>query len=183
MFCPLPPTELENVPGHLHPLEGRLLYWLASQVPAGGCVVEIGSYLGRSSGFLATGLKSNAKLVCVDTWLNDAMPIEKRDVMQQFLTNTRRLAARLEIARGRSEEIAARWVKPVDVLFIDGDHSYAGCSTDLKSWLPFVRSRGWIAVHDSAVIGVARAIRDFLPAKNRVGSPRRIWSILAIRKR
>ncbi len=36
----------------------------------------------------------------------------------------------------------------IDLLFIDGDHSYDGCAKDLKLWVPFVRDGGFVAVHD-----------------------------------
>jgi predicted O-methyltransferase YrrM len=183
LLCRDQPTGLDRIPGHLHPIEGRFLYWLAGRVPAGGCVIEIGSYLGKSSAFLASGLRDGAKLVCVDTWHNDAMLEEPQDVLPQFQANMRPFGGKFEIARGRSEQIAGEWTRPIDALFIDGDHSYRGCTTDLKCWLPFVKSGSWIAFHDSAVIGVARAIEECFPRQYRVGLPRRIWSIFAARKR
>src|ERR1035438_4113244 len=48
-----PPAELYSLPGYLHPLEGRFLFWLAKQVPGDGLALEVGSFKGRSSGFLA----------------------------------------------------------------------------------------------------------------------------------
>jgi len=38
--------------------------------------------------------------------------------------------------------------KPVDVLFIDGDHTYAGVKIDFELYSPLVRSGGLIALHD-----------------------------------
>lgn len=38
--------------------------------------------------------------------------------------------------------------KPVDLLFIDGDHSYQGVKTDYVDYSPLVRSGGLIAFHD-----------------------------------
>ena len=37
---------------------------------------------------------------------------------------------------------------PVDVLFIDGDHSYAGVTQDLAMYGPLVKPGGFIAFHD-----------------------------------
>jgi hypothetical protein len=37
---------------------------------------------------------------------------------------------------------------PIDFLFIDGDHSYAGCKGDMDHWIPFVKSGGIVAWHD-----------------------------------
>jgi predicted O-methyltransferase YrrM len=179
-----PPAELHAVPGYLHPLEGRFLYWLAGKVPAGGIAVEIGSFRGKSSVFLAAGLE-NAKLFCVDTWLNDAMPYDARyDVMPEFLENTKRFRHRIETLRGTSSVVAASWSRDrsIDLLFIDGDHSYEGCSEDLRAWLVFVRRGGWVAFHDSSQAGVRRAISELFPAARR-GYELCAWSMLAATKR
>lgn len=56
----------------------------------------------------------------------------------------------------------------VDILFIDGDHSYEGMLADYNDYSPFVRSGGIIAVHDTYYLeAVGRAWRD-LPAENKV---------------
>jgi predicted O-methyltransferase YrrM len=39
---------------------------------------------------------------------------------------------------------------PVDVLFIDGDHSYEGVKRDFELYSPLVRPGGFIALHDIA---------------------------------
>jgi len=147
-------------------------------------MVEIGSYLGKSSSFIACGLREHAKLVCVDTWRNENFPdIKGQDCMQDFLNNMKSYHGRFEVARGKSEEVARQWNKPIDSLFVDGDHSYLGCSTDIKCWLPFVKPGGWVAFHDSSVVGVNRAFNEFFPKSMRLGLPRRIGSIFAARKR
>jgi cephalosporin hydroxylase len=38
--------------------------------------------------------------------------------------------------------------RPIDVLFIDGDHSYAGVATDFRMYRPLVRPGGLIGLHD-----------------------------------
>ena len=178
-----PPSELFSKPGYLHSLEGRFLYRLASQVPAGGMIVEIGSFKGKSSGFLAAGLKSNARLTCVDTWCNDAMPYDKAaDCMPEFLKNMQAYLGCIAVRRGHSMDIARSWSQPIDLLFIDGDHSYESCSSDLTSWFPHLRRGGWIAFHDCEEDGVARAILEFYPPSMRY-SDRKIWSVFAARKR
>lgn len=48
------------------------------------------------------------------------------------------LAALRELLAGR----------PVDVLFLDGDHTYEGVTQDLAAYLPLVRPGGLAALHD-----------------------------------
>lgn len=38
--------------------------------------------------------------------------------------------------------------KRFDFVFIDGDHSYAGCMCDILAWRPLVKPGGWIGGHD-----------------------------------
>jgi predicted O-methyltransferase YrrM len=178
-----PPSELHSIPGYLHPLEGRFLFWLAGRIPVGGLAVEIGSFKGKSSAFLAAGLSSGARLACVDTWRNDAMPYDiPSDILPEFLANTNPYGNSIDTHRGSSLQVAASWRRPIDLLFIDGDHSYEGCSADMKAWMKFVRPGGWLAFHDSGEQGVIRAIAELFPPRQR-HSERYVWSIFAGRTR
>jgi len=47
-----------------------------------------------------------------------------------------------------SNEAVKEWKLPIDVLFIDGDHSYEGAKDDWDNFYPFVKSGGWILFHD-----------------------------------
>jgi predicted O-methyltransferase YrrM len=38
--------------------------------------------------------------------------------------------------------------RPIDFLFIDGDHGYEGVKRDFELWSPLVRSGGLVALHD-----------------------------------
>jgi len=40
------------------------------------------------------------------------------------------------------------WDKSIDILFIDGDHTYLGCKGDYEKYEPFVVSGGLIFIHD-----------------------------------
>jgi len=178
-----PPERLAAIPGYLHPLEARFLFWLAGKVPENGLALEVGSYKGKSSAYLAAGLTSAARLACVDTWRNDAMPYDApSDVMPEFLHNVGEYRNKIETHQGTSVEIAAGWSRPLDLLFIDGDHSYEGCRTDMQAWLDFVRPGGWIAFHDSSQVGVERAISERFPASQRK-SEMKAWTIFAAIKR
>ena len=54
----------------------------------------------------------------------------------------------------------------IDLIFIDGDHSYEACRDDIAAWAPFVRPGGVIAFHDfgSRADGVTRAIFEAVKA-------------------
>lgn len=50
--------------------------------------------------------------------------------------------------RQDSVEFAKTWDKPIDVLFIDGDHSYEGCKKDIEAWFPHLVPNGVALFHD-----------------------------------
>jgi len=62
--------RLRTMPGYLTHLEGICLHKLAKKVPNHSRIIEIGSYKGKSTLYLATALKrkKNVMLFCIDTW-------------------------------------------------------------------------------------------------------------------
>lgn len=47
-----------------------------------------------------------------------------------------------------SVEAGHNWTEKLDYCFIDGDHSYKGCKSDIEAWLPHMKKGGIIAFHD-----------------------------------
>jgi hypothetical protein len=48
-----------------------------------------------------------------------------------------------------SHDVARTWSLPVDLVFIDGDHSEAGCERDWLDWSPHVTPGGCVVFHDA----------------------------------
>ena len=66
-----------------------------------------------------------------------------------------KLFQNMHVIRGdsHSEEVSARVkdiIQSLDVLFIDGDHTYEGVKHDFLSYSPLVRRGGIVAFHDIA---------------------------------
>ncbi len=118
----------------------------------GNIYVEIGSYLGASSCFIAAGIKKSTggMFYCVDTWQNDTMPEGKRDTFDEFTQNTQKYSYIIVPLRGRSEVIAKNFFKKIDFLFIDGDHSYEGVKADVDAWFPKLNLNSLVVFHDIA---------------------------------
>jgi predicted O-methyltransferase YrrM len=137
--------------------ERLLLYKLARELKPGSVIVEIGSYLGASSTFLAAGAKESRGLVyCVDTWENDAMSEGQRDTYEEFMKNTQRFKTVIAPLRGLSTDIARSFNKRIDLLFIDGDHSYEGVKEDVEAWFPKLNEKAVVIFHD---IGWAEGVQ------------------------
>jgi predicted O-methyltransferase YrrM len=139
------------IPTHLSTQERLSLFGCAAALPAGFVALEIGSYLGASTAFLAyAALTKNGMVHAVDTWGNDAMGHEgERDTWREFHANTQSFAAYITTHRGRSVDVAERVGRiPCDLLFIDGDHTRDAVIADLRKWLPSLKPGGVLAMHD-----------------------------------
>jgi predicted O-methyltransferase YrrM len=121
-------------------------------------VVEIGVYEGASALNLQRELGPDAELHLIDPFGQhpDALPGgwgASEWATRRLLTRAgRRLGDRAPLLRWHvalSHEVAARWSGEVDLVFIDGDHSEAGCERDWLCWSPFVRTGGHVVLHDA----------------------------------
>jgi predicted O-methyltransferase YrrM len=151
-----------RAPTHMTSRELLVLYGIAKSLAPGQTAVEIGSYLGASSSFIAAGCHvAGAHLYCVDTWDNSAMSEGPRDTFAQFKENTRRYAATITPLRMLSAGAGVGFPGTVDFLLVDGDHSEAGVRADLAAWLPRLRGGAWLVLHDCGwADGVVAAIAD-----------------------
>lgn len=64
---------------------------------------------------------------------------------------------------GDSSEIASAFGETVNVIFIDGDHSYEGCKADIDAWFPHMAKDGVMLFHDCDATspGVVQAVAEF----------------------
>lgn len=117
-------------------------------------VVEIGSARGRSACFMGLALKENGsgQLYAIDphtrTEWNDEGSIDTYGLLDRNVRRLR-LQKQIEILRNTSDNIARNWNLPIDLLFIDGDHSYEGVKRDWKLFSPFVNPFGGVIFHDT----------------------------------
>jgi predicted O-methyltransferase YrrM len=155
-----------KIPTHLTNAEKFELYHLAKKCRGAVCV-EIGSYLGASSCFIAAGLKKSARtatLFCIDTWRNNSMSEGKRDTFQEFMNNILPYQESIVPLRGYSAEVlsnAGEHFQQIDFLFIDGDHSYEGCREDWTLCRPFLVKGSLVIFHDIGwAEGVQRVVKE-----------------------
>lgn len=153
-----------DVEGYLYVEEGCALLALAAKGPGHGNVVEIGSYRGRSTCFLAYGVKiSNRGVVyAIDHFegspehkegaLNeDELLLEEKSLLSQFEKNIKKHNLHDHVNVIVSESIIAStfWDgKPIRLLFIDGDHSYNSTKSDFEAWSKYIETGGVLAFHD-----------------------------------
>ncbi len=129
-------------------------------------IAEIGSYLGASACcFGATSVRArNAVIICIDTWNNDAMSEGGRDTWLEFRQNTLELSNCIIPVRGYSTEVVGKVheiAAKLDLLFIDGDHSYDGVKSDWDAYKSFLKSGSIVVFHDYGwAEGVKRVVHE-----------------------
>lgn len=125
--------------------EGRHLGWLASQVPNGGLIVEIGTLYGRSTSFMAVGSKEDVRVYAIDCW--EGTHYHRMIQAVEYFTKLD-ILKKIKIIKGYSAQVARSFKGSIDMLYIDGDHSYESVKTDYLKWFPFLKQGGLIAFHD-----------------------------------
>jgi predicted O-methyltransferase YrrM len=162
--------KIMSVEGGITAQEAQLLY-TAAQTVKDGCIVEVGSYLGRSTAALALGTRAGfyVPVYAVDPHESfrgilggNFGPADRTIFMQNML--------RLEITDVvrmvslSSEYITASWPDVVGLLWIDGDHRYKAVKRDLACWLPHLRPNATVVFHDAtdARIGPLHVIDELL---------------------
>lgn len=155
--------HLANIDGFLKPKEGFALTLLAMHGPGNGAIVEIGSFKGRSTCFLALGTKlaGREKVIAIDHFLGsaehqkgqsfeDEAIVADGSTLPTFHRNLAALdlSAQVDVMEMSSTAAAAAWREPIRLLFIDGDHGYDETKRDFELFTPHVAPDGIVCLHD-----------------------------------
>ena len=154
-------VSIERIHTAMNIPEKVALYRLASDLPENATIVEIGSYHGASSAVMASAAeKHSLRVHCIDTWQNDAVSDASEDIFGTFLANTFFAGETIVTHRGDCHEVNNQIDFPVNMLFVDGDHSYEGAKRDFEIYLPKINPQGVLAMHDMTHPGVQQAFDE-----------------------
>lgn len=157
------------------------LQYLAGLAEKSRCILELGSWKGRSTSCLAAN--TTGIVVATDTWQGS---VEHHAELKgkptsglwwAFQQNTSRydniwplhansLAAAKMISSGPTR---------FDLIFIDASHDYESVKADIEAWMPLLTPGGVLCGHDYMRWGVKNAVRQLAP-KHRLVPNTSIWS-------
>jgi predicted O-methyltransferase YrrM len=129
--------------------EAALLYRLARDAESGP-FAEIGRFKGGSTFVFAAALPAGIELWSYDLHvaLRADMPGSELDAELRGALERYGLASKVHLVVGDS-----RAVEPpstdLELLFVDGDHTYEGAKADYDRWSAFVRPGGHLLFHDA----------------------------------
>lgn len=160
-----------SIEGWMEPDE---LSFLAEQAQRHKVIIELGSFLGRSTRALADN--THGIVLAVDHWKgpNDVEVAGREHLLEQFMTNLEDRIASGTVTPWNIDhrEITADLIRhqlngeQPDMIFIDGDHSYKAVHSDISNWLPFLKPGGLICGHDYnfGYPGLLRAVLELIPS-------------------
>ncbi|HEY4377355.1 MAG TPA: class I SAM-dependent methyltransferase, partial [Acidimicrobiales bacterium] len=146
------------VPGWLENRQAAAMTLALEGLGDAPTVVEIGSYLGRSAVFLARSLQLAGRaghVHAIDPHTGDRQHLEHLgleelptwDLFRYFVSSIDQEGT-IVPQRAASLDVAASWDQPIDLLYIDGWHSYDAVVADGRAWLPHLRPGGVVFFDD-----------------------------------
>ena len=149
---------VDPIDGWLTPKEGRLLYDLARRASGRGAIVEIGSWKGKSTIWLARGCQRGAgqSVYAIDPHTGSSEHHAQYgavNTVKEFGENLRRAGVEANVIPRvmTSAEAAATFAEPVELIFVDGGHEYELIKRDFELWFPRVIDGGVMAFHDTTL--------------------------------
>lgn len=150
----------------LRKLLGPAVYIAEEEIPvfchfvslAKNILVDIGAGWGASAFLMLVNGSRNAFIFSIDSFTGDTIKPWKeitekicRENVKQALIAVGKTDAlqRWTLLSQPSHQVAVRWNQEVDLVYIDGDHLYAGVKQDFEDWFRFVKPNGIILLHDS----------------------------------
>jgi predicted O-methyltransferase YrrM len=141
----------------LEPWEMEYLFMLASYCKIG--ILETGRFNGGSALVMACA-NSAAPIYSIDIKPQD-------DTRLKNILNSIGVGENIQLITGDSQKTKYAAIGKIDMLFVDGDHSFNGCLSDLENWYENIVTGGHIVLHDSYFgCEVQSAIIEFMKSHN-----------------
>ncbi len=156
----------EAAKGFMPPAEGEALCAAAAAYAPAGPIVEIGTYCGKSTIYLAAVAEQTGQVVITvdhhrgseenqagweyhDTSLVDPA-VGLLDTLPSFRATLAPTGLEDHVIAivGKSAQVARLWQHPIGMLFIDGGHTDVAAQADYEGWAPRIVRGGALAIHD-----------------------------------
>lgn len=114
--------------------------------------VEIGVWQGVTTRRLRAAMHPDAELWAIDPYVKGRLGVSFPELIAHgevdLVEN-----GRVRWVKATAADAAVQWTRerrePTDFVFVDGDHSWDGISTDWNAWSGLVAPGGIVALHDS----------------------------------
>jgi len=176
------------IEGWLTEREGQLLFDLASRCPADLAIVEIGSWKGKSTVWIAAGAQATGapRVFAIDPH-ERSLENPAANTLDAFISNLREAGVEELVTPivAASHDAARTFSRTPGFVFIDGSHLEPAVRVDLEDWISKLPEGGIVALHDvlnGKWTGPRRALRAYLWRSTNVSAARFVDSIAWMRK-
>lgn len=116
-------------------------------------VVEIGTFTGGTAEHMLEAMPEDGHLITIDPFRafpkTDFMRFERPEVIMSSTWRLSKFGSRCTQIIGESATISGLFANAtVDMVFIDGNHSWQAVCEDIRGWSPKIRDGGVISGHD-----------------------------------
>lgn len=180
--------DLAKLSGLVAPETGARLAELAGDVDPDLAIVELGSFRGKSTCYLAEGARCGrgAHVYAVEPWDLAGNPDGKHGFARiatreyfELQVASLDLADRITAIQGFSTDVAKQWRGPrVGLLFVDGSHEYSDVRADFEAWSEHLADDAVVAFDDYRTKrnpGVTRFVEELEGTWDLQTSPLAIW--------
>ena len=151
---------------------------IINEIPENSHIVEIGAWKGMSTAYLtveAINSGKNIKIDVVDLWTGEENNPEaftsdpefmayNKNIFELFKKNLSPVIGKINPIQMSSVKASKLYANnSLDFVFIDANHEYEDVKKDIESWLPKIKSGGYIGGHDynaNSFPGVIKAVND-----------------------
>lgn len=146
---------------------GKFYEEVIANASDGDKILELGSYMGRSTAYLlelANKSGKNLNIIAVDHFKGSAEH-QKIDYFPVFKSNMDQLEFPYPytVLTLDSVEVAATFEDlSLDVIMIDASHDYDNVKRDIQAWLPKLKEGGVFAGDDYDWPGVSKAVNELI---------------------
>jgi len=161
-----------EIDGWLSDSEGELLYNLAKEVPSGQAIVELGSWKGKSTVWLAKGTEAGQrnKVHSVDPHSGSKAHVSEGETntYPAFINNLTKAGVQDIVVPlvKTSAEALKHWGEGIGLLWIDATHEYEDVKRDFLSWEPYLLPGARVAFHDCDQAGPAQVVKEYINHSN-----------------
>lgn len=160
-----------DIPGHTFEEECRIIQRIVKTLPVDPMIVEIGTGAGRVTAAILQSLEQSKKdgyIYSIDDYSQPEKYNHPEWSAYYAKTHISNYGYNFKLIHEDSATISKEFTdSKLDMVYIDGGHTYIQVSEDIKAWLPKIKKGGIMAGHDwqprsSDGRNVIRAISELL---------------------
>lgn len=128
-------------------------------------ITEIGVFEGLNTRDFALCSPENAIVYAIDPFFNGRLGFCQGEIIAKREWKRNKIFGKIKIIKGLSWDVAHLLPNFLDLIFIDGDHSFEGVKRDFEIYSEKLNKNGIIAFHDARIFSGGWTKKDWGPVR------------------